>query len=148
MIPGRGIIPVEFFPSSPIGLYNIACQGSQMPFTKMPCSIAPIFDHFPQSNFLGFYMTTIGMANSIAKRMSSRHYTSTCWGTYGRRRIETFKNSSIGSHGIQIRSFKMRMAVIRHISPTLVIGHQQYDVRGWVFCWTDFLFFWTLRTTY
>ena len=66
---------------------------------------------------------------SEAVRVPACHYTAASWRTNRMSGVESVETQSTGRHCIEVWRLEDRVSVIRHITPALVIGHTENNIR-------------------
>ena len=90
--------------------------------------VAGLAEDMSHRDFFGPHRPT-WCEGSHANRMPACQKAGPCGRTTRMCRIKPIKTQPLGRHFIQHRRFHMRMPIVARFFPTMIVAHQQYDVR-------------------
>ncbi len=126
-----------FIKAEPARIYRaIFLKRTDMPLSKVPRCIAFLFQGLRYGAFLRAHWETV-VQHAGAVGMPAGQNACPRWGADGGGRVESVEPQRGLGHGVKIGGFDVRMAIIAHIAPALVIGHAKNDIREFVGFLTD-----------
>jgi hypothetical protein len=104
-----------------------------MPFAEMARRVTGSLERFGDGDLLrAKRVSPLEAAEAVG--VAARHHAAAGGRTHGGSGVEAVEPQGFGGHAVEVGRLEVLVAVIRHIAPALVVGHDEYDV-GLFRCW-------------
>lgn len=104
-------------------------ESVEMPFPEMRGRVAGLQECLGNGFFL-FAKRVAMIENSGSIVAAAGQHCCSGRGTVGGAGVESIEPQSVGSHGIEVRGLQVGVLVVARLSPALIIGHDEDDVRS------------------